>query len=86
MACQGVTLLLRQADSTTVSDGAVTLTLAAAERLWARERQELLQEFEGMVSFLGTHYEQQLRALLMRLHEFEGMVLSAVSIVECRQP
>ena len=64
-----------EADSTTVSDGAVILTLAESERLLARKHQELLQEFEGTLSSQGTHYEQQLRGLLMRLQEFEGMVL-----------
>jgi len=38
----------------------VTLTLAEADRLWGRKHQELLLEFQGMLSSQAEFYEKQL--------------------------
>jgi hypothetical protein len=57
------------ADYTLSPDGTVTLTLAEADRLWARKHQELLQEFEVMMESQAKLYEEKVRKARTMMNE-----------------
>ncbi len=46
----------------------MTLTLAEADRLWARKHQELLQEFEGMMRTLMSDLEEDYNVKIPTSH------------------
>lgn len=57
-------------------DGAVTLTLPEAERLWAGKHQELLAEFESMLTSQAEYYENKFGQVSAHTHEMFDRVAS----------
>ena len=56
----------------TSPEGAVTLTLAEAERLWAQKHEKLVQDFGGMLASQADQYENKLVQVSARLSTFQA--------------